>query len=212
MRSKLATWALAGTLGLTGVAAAALVAPAASFAATGDSTALDDRVASIKDALKGLVSDGSLTQQQADEVAGVLAEQRFGGHGRGGPGGRLDLAAATEALGITQEELRAAAQAGSTLGELAEQQGVGEDQLVDALVTAGRERLAAAVEDGRLTQAEADERGADLEARITERLDQPIRSGRHGHGGGHRGGPGADGPSAEAPSEEPTTTPQGDDA
>ncbi len=69
MRSKLATVALAGALGITGVVGAALVAPALSYAATGDSTALDDHVASLKDALEGLVSDGTLTQSQADEVA-----------------------------------------------------------------------------------------------------------------------------------------------
>ena len=45
MRTKLATFALAGALGVTGVAGAALVAPAVSYAATGDSTALDARVA-----------------------------------------------------------------------------------------------------------------------------------------------------------------------
>jgi uncharacterized protein YidB (DUF937 family) len=209
MRSKLATAALVGALGLTGVTAAVLVVPAVSYAATGDSTALDDRVAAIKDALAGLVTDGSLTQAQADEVAEVLAEQRLGGHGHGhgGPGGRLDLAAATEALGITADELRAAAEAGSTLSELAEEQGVDEDRLVDALVTAGEERLAQAVTDGRLTQAEADEKAADLEARITERLDQPIGFGRHGHRGGPPfGGPGE--PSAEQPSAGPTTAPQ----
>ncbi len=48
MRSKLATVALAGALGITGVVGAALVAPALSYAATGDSTALDDHVASLR--------------------------------------------------------------------------------------------------------------------------------------------------------------------
>ena len=58
------------------------------------------------------------------------------------------------------------------------------DTLVDALVQAQQDRIAQAVEDGRLTQEEADERLADLEARVTERVnsDDPVR-GHHGRGG-----------------------------
>ena len=38
MRTKLATFALVGALGLSGAAGATLLAPAVSYAATGDST------------------------------------------------------------------------------------------------------------------------------------------------------------------------------
>lgn len=185
MRTKLATYALAGALGLTGVAGAALVAPAVSYAATGDSTALESRVTSIKEALTGLVSDGTITQAQADRVASTLAEARpegLGHHGRGGGRG-IHLEALAD-LGITAEEVRAAAEAGTTLAQLAEEQGVAEDEVVAALVAAGKEHLADAVADGRLTQAEADEKAADLQTRVTARLDEPIRrKGRHGHHG-----------------------------
>lgn len=113
MRTKLATYALAGALGLSGVAGAALVAPAVSYAATGDSTALDARVTSLKQALAGLVSDDSITQAQADEIATTIAEARAEGLGRGGHGGggRVDMGAAAEALGISEEELRTQTQA-----------------------------------------------------------------------------------------------------
>ena len=190
MRTKLATYALAGTLGLTGVAGAALVAPAVSYAATGDSTALDARVTSLKEALTGLVSDGSLTQAQADEVATTLAEARPEGFGRGGHGGggRVDLAAAAEALGMTEAELRTRTQAGQTLADIAEAEGVAEAHLVDALVAAAKTRLAEAVTDGRLTQAEADAGAADLEARIQDSLDELCGPGGRG---GPRGGDGA---------------------
>ena len=163
---------------------AALTSPA--FAAdTTSSTSATDRAASrltaIKDALKGLVTDGTLTQAQADEVASTLAEKAPGPPRGHGPGRGLHLAALEE-LGITAAEVRAAVEAGTTLAELAEQQGVSSEQVVDALVAAQQERLKAAVADGRLTQAEADEKAADLETRITESLDDPIRPGRgHGH-------------------------------
>lgn len=184
MRTKLATFALAGALGLTGAAGVALLAPAVSYAATGDSTAIGS---ALKEALAGLVSDGTITQAQADKVATALEENRpMGRHGRGEHGpGRVALAAAAEALGMTEAELRTAAQDGKTLADLAEEQGVSEDALVDALVAAARERLATAVTDGRLTQEQADARAADLETRITESLDDPIcRPGGRGPRGG----------------------------
>ena len=66
--------------------------------------------------------------------------------------------------------------------------------VVDALVTVQQERLAAAVEDGRITQEQADERLADLEERVTERVNSEAPVGGHGHGPhGDRGGqPGDD--------------------
>ena len=200
MRTRLSTFALAGTLGLSGLAGAALIAPAVSYAATGDSTALT----SLKSALTGLVSDGSITQAQADEVATVLAEARPEGLGHGGPGGhggrggRLDLAAAAEALGMTEDELRTQTAAGKTLADVADAEGVDQADLVKALVAAEEERLAAAVTDGRLTQAQADERAEGLEARITDKLDELCGPGR--------GGPRGDAPApSQTPSEAPTS-------
>ena len=78
-----------------------------------------------------------------------------------------------------------------------------QDALVDALVAAEKERLAAAVTDGRLTQAEADERAADLEARITEWLDKLCGPG----GRGGRPAPGDDAaPVPDAPSTSDSAT------
>jgi hypothetical protein len=198
MRTKLATYALAGALGVSGVAGAALVAPAVSYAATGDSTALDARITSLREALTGLVSDGSLTQAQADEVAATLAESRPEGFGRGGHpggGGRLDMAAAAEALGISQDELRTQTEAGKTLADIAEAEGVAEADLVEALVTAAETRLAEAVAAGSLTQAEADARAAGLEARISSSLDELCGP----------GGPGGRGPAGGGTAEEEAT-------
>ena len=204
MRSKLATVALAGALGITGVAGAALVAPALSYAATGDGTALEERVASLRDALQGLVQDGTITQSQADEVATTLAERGpLGGHGhgRGGPGGgggREVLAAAAEALGLSEDELRTAAREGATLAELAEREGVETSAVVDAMVAAAKEHLAEEVAEGDLTQAEADARLGELETRIAERVDEPLRLGRGGRG--HHGDGRAQDEAAPAPS------------
>ncbi|MGY1988145.1 hypothetical protein ACI792_18155 [Blastococcus sp. SYSU DS0669] len=173
MRKNLIIATTAGALALGGGLAAAVPA----LADEDSATTRQDR---IRDALAGLVDDGSLTGAQADEVAATLAGSGLGrGSDRGG--GRLDLATAATALGLTEDELREALAAdGTSMADVAGQQGVAVDTVVDALVTAGQERLAQAVEDGDLTQEEADERLAELEERITERVadDDPRPGGR----------------------------------
>ena len=176
MRKKLIIATAAGVLTLGGVAVAVPV-----LADTDGETSVVDR---IKSALSGLVDDGSLTQEQADEVATTLSDAGLG-HGGHHGGDRIGLETAADALGLTEEELRTALEPdGTSLADVAQAQGVDVDTLVDALVQAQQDRIAQAVEDGRLTQAEADQRLADLEARVTERVnsDDPVR-GHHGRGG-----------------------------
>jgi hypothetical protein len=172
---------IATTAGLLTLAGAAVAVPVLA-----DTVGAASAVDRIKSALAGLVDDGSITQEQADEVATTLGEAGFGGHGH--HGGRLDLAVAATALGMTEEELRTAlAVDGTSLAEVAEAQDVQIDTLVEALVQAEQERIAQAVEDGRITQAEADERLANLEARVTERVsseDAHLGGGRGHHGAG----------------------------
>jgi polyhydroxyalkanoate synthesis regulator phasin len=176
VRKKLIIATAAGVLTLGGVAVAVPV-----LADTDGETSVVDR---IKSALSGLVDDGSLTQEQADEVATTLSDAGLG-HGGHHGGDRIGLETAAEALGLTEAELRTALEPdGTSLADVAQDQGVDVGTLVDALVQAQQDRIAQAVEDGRLTQAEADERLADLEARVTERVnsDDLIR-GHHGRGG-----------------------------
>ncbi|TFV66970.1 UNVERIFIED_ORG: hypothetical protein E4P37_04410 [Bacillus sp. AZ43] len=176
MRKKLIIATTAGVLALGGGLAFAVPALADDETAT----AREDR---IREALADLVEDGSITGAQADEVASTLAQLALGGHGGGG---HLDLSAAATAMDMTEDELREALRADDTsLADVAAAQGVDVDALVDALVAAADERIAQAVENGDLTQEQADERLADLEARITER----VNSDDWGHRGlGGRGG------------------------
>ena len=60
---------LAGVVGLAGVGVGAAIGPVGASAATATSQAVSDRVTAIKNALAGLVKDGTLTQAQADKVA-----------------------------------------------------------------------------------------------------------------------------------------------
>ncbi|MGY1642650.1 hypothetical protein ACI782_16195 [Geodermatophilus sp. SYSU D00703] len=170
MRKKFVIAATAGALTLTGLAVAAPALAATDTTEDATSSPIDH----IRDALAGLVGDGSITQEQADEVATTLDEAGLGGggghHGRG-----PDLAAAAEALGMSEDDLHTALEAdGATLAQVAEDNGVAVDTLVQALVTAEQERIAQAVTDGRITQEQADERLADLEQRVTDRVDAAV--------------------------------------
>ncbi len=177
MRKKLVVAAAAGALTLTGLAVA-VPAVAQTEDTDGTSTSVVDR---IKDALSGLVEDGSISQEQADEVATTLGDSGFGGHW--GHGGWHGLEAAAEALGMTEDELRTALQAeGATLAKVAEEKGVAVDTLVDALVTAQREGIAKAVESG-MPQDVADKRLADVEQRVTEWVNSTHEDRPWGHGG-----------------------------
>ncbi|GAA4732447.1 hypothetical protein GCM10023328_09690 [Modestobacter marinus] len=187
MRTKLITLTTAGVLAVGG-AALAVPALAATDTDTDTASAGSSRVDRITEALAGLVEDGSLTQEQVDEVATTLDEADLGGWHGGGHGGwhgggdggwhgggwhgGAGLETAATALGMTEEDLRTALQAdGATLASVAEEQGVAVETLVDALVADAQERLTQAVTDGDLTQEQADERLADLEAWITEGVD-----------------------------------------
>ena len=182
---------LAGVIGIAGVGASAVAAPAVLAAVESDDT--DGPLQAVRDALAGLVGDGTLTQEQADSVASTLDEAGVLGHGHGpghGPGGRLlDLEVAAETLDLTTEELRTQlSEDGATLASVAQEQGVETTALVDALVAAAAERLETAVTEGRLTREQADERIAATLDDVAAAVEREVRGGR-GHGpGGH--GPG----------------------
>ena len=179
MRKKLIIATTAAVLTVSGVVVAMPVL------ADTDSTAVAERV---RDALTGLVDDGSITDAQADEVAATLSAAGLGSRG-GHHRGQLDLATAATALDMTPQELRTALEpGGTTLANVAEAQDVDLDTVIDALVEVHEERIAQAVEDGRLTQDEADERLADLEERVTERVNDADLGSRGHHG--PRGGAG----------------------
>ncbi|UCC64429.1 MAG: hypothetical protein JSV36_05055 [Anaerolineae bacterium] len=135
------------------------------------------------------VEDGVITQDQADRMLSGL-EEGFGfgrmGHpgGRGGgwmggfkgclPGNQEWLA---EQLGMTVDELQAELEAGKTIAELAEEKGVDLDA---ARIEAMKERIQQAVEDGTMTQEQADW--------MLQGLEQGFMPGRRGFGFGGRGG------------------------
>ena len=217
MPSKLVTLAAVGALTLGGAAVAGTAlaatgggtlspASAPSYGAPasppGDAAARAER---IKQALAGLVADKTLTQAQADKVASTLAASgvaRGLGHPRGPRAfGGPALGAAAKALGMTETDLLTQLRSGKSLAAVAKDKGVDVQKVVDALVAEAKQRIADAVKNGRLTQAQADQRLKNLTARITARVNAARPEGAHRLGPGSPGrwhGPG-NAPTGPAP-------------
>ncbi len=183
---------LAGTaaglvFGVPGLSNAAPESPAALVQQV-DETPTDDirpdPGVRLRETLQELVDAGTITADQADAVAAHLVENRPergefgegrgpGGH-RGGPGmfGRgVASEALTDLLGIDGEELRTQLRDGATLAEIAADQGVEVQAVIDELVAEVTERVDNAVENGRIDQTEADQKLADAEVRITDMVN-----------------------------------------
>lgn len=146
------------------------------------------------DRLDAAVAAGTLTQEQADAMKARAKQdgglpffghhrEGFGGH-RGGP----RLAAVASYLGITAAQLRTELESGKTLAEIAKAHDKTVGGLEQALSAELKAKLDAAVEAGRLTQAQATE----IEARMASHLDDLV-NGRGGPHGGPDGGPDGDG-------------------
>ncbi len=125
--------------------------------------------AMLADSLSKLVTDGTITQAQADSITTALEANRpagmpeggkggpgmgrhhgkggegMGGPGKGGPGmgrGRgAGLEAAATALGITADELRTELQGGKSIADVATAKGVNVETVIDALVAEAKTRI-----------------------------------------------------------------------
>ena len=185
---KLPAAALAASLLAGGTAGALLFTPIGALAqeATDSATA---PVSWISEALKKLVDDGTITQAQSDAVAQALedAKPAHGPRG-GGRGGGMALDAVAEALNMGGTELRDELAGGKTIAEVAAEQGVDVQTVIDALVADLEEHLARHVADGTLTQEQADAKAADAVERFTAMVNGELPLGGHrGPGGPGRG-------------------------
>ncbi len=200
-RTSIAAVAVASVIG-GGVAGAVLTGPATALAqeTEDESTTIADGVTTLEDVLSGLVSEGVITQEQADAVGEAIREARpMRGHRHSG-GGFLRGASEDVAaiIGVTVDELGEALRSGSSLADVAAENGADAQEIIDLLVAEAQERLDTAVENGRLTEDEAAEKAAELETRITEMVNGELERGQRrgfvprGPGAGSFGGDVAD--------------------
>ena len=132
----------------------------------------------IRAELQNLVDDGTISAAQADAVAADLASS-LPGRGPGGPGWHhrhpgFDGEVLAGLLGIDVETLRSDLRDGKTVAEIAAEQGVEVQSVIDSLVAEAEAHLALSVESGRLTQEEADAKLAE----VTERITDFVNNGR----------------------------------
>lgn len=169
MRTTIAAATMAASLTVGGIAGVAVISPTLSGAQTDDTEAVDPET-SERPRLESWVNDavqplvpGTLDQGQA------------------------------EVLDLTPEELREQLVAGTTLAEVADAQRVDQAVVVDAIVASITDHLEDAVDAGRLTQEQADEKLAQVETRAQELLERSFDGegprGRFGQGAHGRGGP-----------------------
>jgi len=164
-------------------------------------TITDAYVEQMSEHLAQAVEDGKMTQDQVDSMLENararfqdMLDQTWDMHPTWDKGGlrrfgheSLDVAA--EALGMTTDDLLAELQDGKSIAAVAEEKGVGLDTIIDAYVAQESERLARAVEDGKITQDQADSMLEKSRERIQEMMDQTWDEGGF-HRFGHEGRPG----------------------
>jgi hypothetical protein len=140
-------------------------------------SALSDALkAAFKARVDAAVADGRITKAQGDELKARIDAGDvpfFGGPGfRDGPfhgpghEGFGGLAAAAKYLGVTEMSLRESQMSGKSLAQVAKDKNKSVDGLVEAIVTAEKKELDAAVAAGRLTAAQRDSIEQGLPARV----------------------------------------------
>lgn len=155
---------------------------------------LDVTPEQLKAAIKGAtdtridqaVKDGKITKEQGEALKQRAAQGGlpfFGGgpgfghrDGFGGPGlghhSGVSFDAASKYLGLTEAELRTQLASGKSLADIAKDKGKSVDGLKKAITADVKTNLDQAVEDGKLTQAQAD----DILKGTTDRLDDIVNA------------------------------------
>ncbi|MFB5269975.1 hypothetical protein ACE41H_24775 [Paenibacillus enshidis] len=127
-------------------------------------------------------SQSAKTPDFADMAAKMLESKGFGmghGHGHGGMmgggmmgggmfGNSQELATL---LGLTADELKSAIKEGSSLADIAEEQNVDVDDVIDLLVSSMTKKLDAQLEEGKLTDKQYEARKTELENRVTKMVN-----------------------------------------
>ncbi|UER55436.1 hypothetical protein HJG43_13805 [Kineosporiaceae bacterium SCSIO 59966] len=183
MTSAIAAAAVIGTLGIGGVAVAAAPTPGTPPA---DGTTVQNQVQE---------------QQAQGRGYGPGAAQAAQGL-RMGPSG-TEAQAVADVLGMDAEDVRSALRAGTSLAELADQQGVELQTVVDAVVDAALERVTQLEDSGAIST----DRAAQLEAVLPERIAEHLESGEPMQ---MRTGANGDGPQGVGPQGARGVGPQGE--
>ncbi len=136
-------------------------------------------IANATEQINTAVSEGRITQEEADTMIASLEtvftnmvnrEVRLQAQRHAVERGIIRLAA--QETGLSEREIMEQYRAGNSLASILTANGVDVDAFIELAVAQAEERLTQAVENGRLTQEEADERLAQLREELPTRLDE----------------------------------------
>lgn len=130
----------------------------------------------LREVLQPLVDDGTITPAQADAVTEQLVENmpergdRPGRPGRRGPDGHgPNNPVVAELLGIDRETLRDELDAGKSVADIAEENGIDVQTVIDGLIADAESHIDLAVDHGL-----SEEQAAERLDRITERITDGV--------------------------------------
>ncbi|MCK6577112.1 MAG: hypothetical protein L6Q98_03280 [Anaerolineae bacterium] len=145
-------------------------------------------IAAITADITQAVADGRLTQERADEILANLPQAVADALSRDPQrGGRVErelghmlrdralMKAVEDATGLHPRDVLEQMRLGKTLGEVITENGGDPQEVIDATLAAATERLAQAVENGRITQERADDRLAQLETLLNDVMSGTLR-------------------------------------
>ena len=167
----------AAVLGLTGFASAQFAGPSSAVVTVADGNAVGSGTTDSSN-LGTPQAEGSVSADSAETSTGTMKSRP------------QVLAAAAEALGITEAELKTELQGGKSIRQVADAKNVNIDTVIAKMTAAVKAHLDAEVASGEHTQAEADAKLVEFQTRVTEMVNKtglPQRGGGgdHGRRGGH---------------------------
>ncbi len=129
----------------------------------------------LKDALAGLVQNGTLTQAQSDAVVQAVQDtaKTEGRGGAGHPRARIVEGAvkvAADTIGVTPQDLVQARQSGKSIADVANEHNVNPTDVVNAIVTAGNQKIDSLVTAGTITPDQA----SKAKARLPQMADKLV--------------------------------------
>jgi hypothetical protein len=148
----------------------------------------DATKAAAIDQVDAALAEGKITEEQAEKMKeriesgegpAFFGPRFFGGH-RGfhlqAPGDQLTAAAGY--LGLSVDELRERLRDGQSLADLAKAEGKSVEGLEQAIVHAAKKKLDQAVDDGVLTQEQADDILDRIEAHVDDMVNGSVEAWR----------------------------------
>jgi len=169
------------------------------------------------DMVDQMLKDGTITQQQADQLRQEIQNQNYPGllgmFGRGGGFGMMgrgELGTSLQSiiqsvagkLNLTPQQIQDQLKSGKSLADIASAQGVSRDDLKNTITTAVDTQVDKAVSDGKITQAQGDKIKTALSSKLDQLIDRtgPIFGQKGQNGNGQNNNPNSEAtPSANSP-------------